>query len=99
MVDCGFRIPCNELGRRMPPSTIYSPRSAIRAYFQPASEKIHQLNAEITADAGIVRTHAHTTRPATPHRTARGPRVEPTPTIAPVIVWVVLTGIPSHVAP
>src|SRR5512133_3760386 len=34
-------------------------------------------------------------RPATPQRTARVPRVEPTPTIAPVMVWVVETGIPQ----
>src|SRR5881392_2745344 len=43
---------------------------------------------------GIVRIHAHTTRPATPHRTAESRWVEPTPTMAPVIVCVVDTGIP-----
>src|SRR5215475_4892678 len=46
------------------------------------------------AEAGIVRIHAHTMRPATPQRTAERRFVEPTPTIAPVMVWVVLTGIP-----
>src|SRR5436305_473432 len=43
---------------------------------------------------GIVSTHAHTTRPATPHRTAESRRDAPTPTIAPVIVCVVDTGMP-----
>src|SRR6266511_2145976 len=44
---------------------------------------------------GIVRTQAHTTRPAIPHRTAPKRWVVPTPTIAPVMVWVVETGIPA----
>ena len=47
------------------------------------------------AQAGIVRTHAHKIRPASPQRTARTREVAPTPTIAPVIVWVVLTGMPK----
>src|SRR5438477_12184900 len=42
----------------------------------------------------MVRNHAHTTLPATPHLTAESRWVEPTPTMAPVIVWVVETGIP-----
>ena len=48
--------------------------------------------APIAAAAGIVSIHAHTIRPATPQRTADNRRVEPTPMMAPVIVWVVLTG-------
>src|SRR2546425_727180 len=49
-----------------------------------------------TANApGIVRIHAHTTRPATPQRTAESRWVEPTPTMAPVMVWVVDTGMPA----
>ena len=36
--------------------------------------------------------------PATPQRTAEALRVEPTPTIAPVMVCVVDTGMPSPVA-
>ena len=36
--------------------------------------------------------------PATPQRTALARRTEPTPTMAPVMVWVVETGIPSAVA-
>ena len=52
------------------------------------------------ADAGIVRTQAMTIVRATPHRTAeRPPRRDPTPMIAPVIVWVVETGIPPSEAP
>jgi hypothetical protein len=50
------------------------------------------------ADAGIVKIHAHTILPATPQRTAETFRVEPTPTMAPVIVCVVETGMPSPVA-
>ena len=41
------------------------------------------------------RSQAQTIWPATPQRTARRRRIEPTPTIAPVIVWVVETGMPS----
>src|SRR5207302_112122 len=43
----------------------------------------------------IVRIHAHTICPATPHRTAESRCDAPTPAIAPVIVCVVLTGIPK----
>ncbi len=46
----------------------------------------------------MVSTHAQTIRPATPQRTADRRRVAPTPTIAPVMVCVVLTGTPSAVA-
>ena len=42
--------------------------------------------------AGIVKTHAQTIWPATPQRTADSRRVAPTPTMAPVIACVVLTG-------
>src|SRR5467141_3358802 len=48
------------------------------------------------AAAGIVATHAHTILPATPHRTAEKRCTAPTPVIAPVIVCVVLTGIPKY---
>ena len=46
----------------------------------------------------MVSTHAHTIPPATPQRTALTLRTDPTPTIAPVIVCVVETGIPRPVA-
>src|SRR5688572_33485217 len=52
----------------------------------------------MSPDAGIVRTHAQTILPAIPHLTALSRLVAPTPTMAPVIVWVVLTGIPRLVA-
>ena len=52
----------------------------------------------MNAAAGIVSTHAHTIRPAIPHRTADSRCVAPTPTIEPVIVCVVLTGMPKCVA-
>ena len=52
----------------------------------------------MSAAAGMVSTQAQTMRPATPQRTADSRRVEPTPTIAPVIVCVVLTGTPKRVA-
>ena len=53
--------------------------------------------AAMAAEQGTVSTHPHTIRPATPHLTALKRRSEPTPMMAPVIVWVVLTGIPSCV--
>src|SRR5207248_8553653 len=60
----------------------------------PNRASSHQLAAETSAAPGIVRTHAHTTRPATPQRTALQRLSEPTPMMAPVIVCVVLTGPP-----
>ena len=48
--------------------------------------------------AGIVKIHAQIILPAIPQRTALGRCDEPTPTIAPVIVCVVDTGIPNAVA-
>src|SRR2546430_11552844 len=51
------------------------------------------------AEAGIVRIHAQTIRLATPQRTAESLCTAPTPTIAPVMVWVVLTGIPASAVP
>ena len=52
----------------------------------------------MSAAMGMVRTHAQTMRPATPQRTAESRRVEPTPTMAPVMVWVVETGMPNELA-
>src|SRR3569832_1753080 len=60
---------------------------------------MHHVIAATTAEAGIVSTHAHTIRVATPHRTADKRCVVPTPTIAPVIVCIVLTGIPKAAVP
>lgn len=49
----------------------------------------------MVAEQGMVRTQAHMIRPATPHLTALKRFTEPTPMMAPVMVWVVLTGIPK----
>jgi hypothetical protein len=57
------------------------------------------IEAETSAEIGIVITHAHRIRRATDHLTEESPRVTPTPMIAPVIVCVVLTGMPAAVAP
>ena len=46
------------------------------------------------AAPGMVKIQAQTTCRATPQRTAESRFTAPTPTIAPVIVCVVLTGIP-----
>ena len=51
--------------------------------------------AEIVAEHGIVSIQAHIIRPATPHFTALKRLIDPIPIIAPVIVWVVLTGMPK----
>ncbi len=51
------------------------------------------------ADIGIVNIHAQIIFPATPQRTAVRRLVAPTPTMAPVTVCVVLTGIPERDAP
>src|SRR5262249_58961333 len=59
----------------------------------------HQETAATSAEAGMVTIHAHTMRPATPQRTAEKRCSEPTPMIAPVIVCVVLTGIPNVAVP
>src|SRR5215510_14622057 len=60
--------------------------------FRAATMKKHI--AAISAEQGTVITQAQTTLLATPQRTAESRRVAPTPMIAPVIVCVVLTGIP-----
>ena len=52
------------------------------------------MAAAINPDAGIVKTHAQMIFLAIPQRTAVSLFVAPTPIIAPVIVWVVLTGMP-----
>jgi hypothetical protein len=60
-------------------------------------ETIQKETAATKAAAGIVRIQAQTMRPATPHLTADNLRVAPTPTIEPVMVWVVETGVPVRV--
>lgn len=51
------------------------------------------------AETGIVKTQAQMMLPATPQRTAESLLLAPTPTIAPAMVCVVLTGMPPTVAP
>src|SRR5216683_1340551 len=55
--------------------------------------------APIRAAPGMVITQAQTMRRVTPQRTAVRRRVAPTPTIAPVMVCVVLTGMPKCAVP
>jgi hypothetical protein len=47
------------------------------------------------AEHGIVNIHAQMIRPATPHLTALMRLSDPTPIMAPVMVCVVLTGMPN----
>ena len=56
---------------------------------------IQYINAPHAAESGIVSTHAQIIFPATPHLTAESRLTLPTPIIEPVIVCVVLTGIPN----
>ena len=58
---------------------------------------IQKETAATNAAAGIVNIQAQTMRPATPHLTADNLRVAPTPTIEPVMVCVVDTGVPVNV--
>src|SRR5437879_4544964 len=58
----------------------------------------HQARPAMNAVHGMVRIHAQTMVPAMPHRTADTECVDPTPTMEPVMVWVVDTGMPSEVA-
>src|SRR5438132_13491317 len=50
------------------------------------------------AEQGMVRIQAQIMLPARPQRTADTECVDPTPTMEPVMVWVVDTGMPSEVA-
>ena len=56
------------------------------------------MRPPIKADTGIVKIQAQTIRIVTPQRTAVNRFAEPTPDIAPVMTWVVLTGAPKWVA-
>lgn len=58
---------------------------------------IQKVMAAMNPAAGIVSIQAQTILPATPHLTADSRRVAPTPTMAPVIVCVVETGVPVSV--
>ncbi len=56
------------------------------------------MKAPIKADAGMVSIQAQTILNVKPQRTADNLREAPTPEIAPVMTWVVLTGTPRYVA-
>ena len=58
-----------------------------------------KITAATAAEAGIVRTQAQTIRRATPQRTALVRWIDHTLTIAPVMVCVVLTGMPAKAVP
>src|SRR3989344_9486789 len=58
----------------------------------------HHAIAAMAAEQGMVSIHASTILPATPQRTADTECAEPTPTMAPVMVWVVDSGMPRPVA-
>ena len=57
------------------------------------------MPADNIPEIGIVKIQAQIMFPATPQRTADSLLVDPTPIIAPVIVCVVLTGMPATDAP
>ncbi len=54
-----------------------------------------KVSAEMTAEQGMVTIHAKTMRMAMPHLMPDSLRVAPTPMMAPVMVWVVETGMPE----
>src|SRR6185295_19740273 len=72
--------------------------AARAAALQNRGRSAKYMTADTAADSGMVSTQAQTMVPATPHFTADSRRVAPTPMMAPVMVWVVDTGIPSMVA-
>lgn len=65
-----------------------------RALFLYIAEIIKYIKPATIAEIGIVTIQANNKFLVTPHRTALNLFVAPTPIIAPVIVCVVLTGIP-----
>src|SRR5512140_3772158 len=67
-------------------------------HFAPKNLMIQKVRAPMNPAAGIVSTQAQTIWLAMPQRTADSRRVAPTPTIEPVMAWVVETGIPKCVA-
>ena len=88
-------------GRRVHGRLAGASRTAFRrdlTHCQPSVHTTSYVTAAMNAAAGIVNNQAHTICPATPHRTADRRRVAPTPTIAPVIVCVVLIPTPKCVA-
>ena len=72
---------------------------AVEAVSASAGEREQQVGSGADGPGGgIVSSHAQTMRVATPQRTADSRLVDPTPTIAPVMACVVLTGMLKCVA-
>ena len=59
---------------------------------------IRYTNAARSPEAGIVNTQAVRMCPATPQRTLLSRSADPTPRMAELTTWVVLTGPPSNAA-
>lgn len=66
----------------------------LKGYYRVNSVVIKYIKAAISAETGMVSTHAQSRLMVTPHLTADTRLVIPTPIIEPVIVCVVETGIP-----
>src|SRR5208337_574402 len=73
-------------------------QAAAATYFNRRA-RMRNKAAPRTAAPGIVRTQAQKMLRVTPQRTAVKRRDAPTPTMAPVMVWVVLTGMPKCAVP
>ena len=67
-----------------------------KIYFGRNGRAMYSSNAPKNAEHGIVRSQAHTMLRAIPQRTADILCIDPAPTIAPVIVCVVLSGMPRR---
>ena len=75
--------------------------SMVTPFFLAAQRKLsptYQNAAAIRPEAGMVSTQATTRLKVSPHRTAFTSCAVPTPTMAPVMVCVVDTGMPPSVA-
>src|SRR6187200_1694671 len=66
-------------------------------YQRSSQSSPRKVTEAIPAESGIVKIQAHTIRLAKPQRMPRILVVDPTPMMAPVMVWVVDTGMWSEV--
>src|SRR5712692_10158537 len=99
-VTWSWRIPyviaAARLSNQIFTASITAPKTHATGYTKRMIQKASPATAP---EAGMVSIHAHTMRRATPQRTAERRCIAPTPTIAPVMVWVVLTGMPASAVP